>query len=1707
MQGIELLPLFAQIQNEDSRPKEQSTNYQISKTSVIKNSEKRNTKEKIEELPLFGLFGQTQNEVPSTEKKIKNYQITNTEGIGSGSIKEKVARNLEAIRILKRIEQESNSKVEKEILAQYLGFGLAPELFMESPPTSWQKLSQELSELVTRETWYELRTNVTSAYYTDPAVIRAVWNGVRHLGFKGGKILEPGLGTGLWIGLMPEELQPQCAWTGVEIDQTSGRIAQILYPEAEIHLKGLQEVMLPSNFFDLAIGNVPFGTTAPNDPTMPKIASTLHDYFIMKALELIRPGGLLVALTSVGTLQSRRGKEVRKWIKEKAELVGAIRLPCTAFQKFTGTSVTTDLLVLKKRVTSEQRVEADSEWIEVCPSEIIGEDEKPLMMPGYYKAHPEMMLGKPTIDKLYGGKNRLGLSSDGRNLESAIEEAFKMNLPKDIYSPEVRSQKRSSIIGLNSRTNREARSIAIPSDLQDKVKPYSYVWLENKAWQVIEGRLKPCAVEGTAETRLYWLIQVRDAVKKVFEVQIKGCSAEELEQAQKELTTSYDRFVKRHGWIHDVANRRVFAEDPEYPILLALENYDPEQPERTTKTEIFSRRTITEHKAKTSANNATEALVYSLSEKGGVDLGYISWLTRKSQHEVTEELFSAGIIYHDPEQKAWVMAEEYLSGNVRIKLEQAVAATTLDPKYKANIDALKEVQPTDLSPGEIYARLGTSWIPTSDIEQFIAETLKANIKRIHVRYLKSISSWSVDVGLEIARKQNNCTVLGTSRVPAHKLIEMALNLRSPVVKDRVSEEEFVINKEETRIARSKQEALKEKFKRWLWSDLERAERLAGIYNQKHNCFALRKFNGSHLELPGMNPIWRAKLRTHQLNAIWRIITTGNTLISHPVGAGKTIVMIAAAMELKRLGLCSKPCLIIKDHMVEQVASEIIQLYPKARVLIAGSAEMSKAKRQEMTARMATGNWDIVITSHTGFSKLKLSPEIIQKVLEEEMSLVESEYRAAKLERGEDSKRAVKILERKLDSLKARILETANNKSKDNTLFFDQTGMDWLLYDESQDVKRKELNTKMDRVLGVPQGHSYRAEDFFQKTRYIASIMGEGKGVNLLTGTAISNTMAEAWVNQLYLQYHTLKNLGLLRFDDWVSNYAEIKTSAEITAQLTIEIKSRLALFNNLPEWRTLFWQVADVVTEEDLKIPKPSHSYETIEVPASPEQLKFFESIAKRADAIQQGNVDPEKDNMPLIVTHIRQGVIDLRLLKHSVLSEFLSDEEIDSLKNSPSKVDACIANVHKIWKETRHTGATQLIFCDLGTPKKNSNRFCVYDKLKSGLVERGVPAEDIAFIHEARTDEEKTALFRKVRHGKVGIFILSTEKGGVGTNCQDNVVAQHDLDCPMRPTDHTQRRGRSARQGNKHNHVPIYRYVTTGKPYREGNRTVSGLSPDSYLYQMSLTKASFIEQALSGRSNSRSMEDCSEVVLSLAETMACATGDPRLIRKVELDNQVNRLLIEEQDFINQQLKIRQELKGLPRIIRGLEEKRDRIQQDLAKVQDTKGEKFRILLNNGKSSTWITKRVKAGQLINKFAMELETRNKTGAFKIGEFSGFDVVIERPELVIKSNGKTDKHQRCLLKLVGKEQYTTTAAETSQGNCPALEYMLSTRIQEAQEETIKCLNTHQKDYKDLAEQEERSFPLEKELKAAIAEREQLEKELGLSASEVETTDVIAS
>lgn len=1512
---------------------------------------------------------------------------------------------------------------------------------------------------------------------------------MERLGFKGGRILEPALGSGLWLGGVPQKASNSCQWTGVELDPTSGRIAQLLYPEAKINVRGFEEVLLPDNYFDLALGNVPFSAIAPNDPLFPKCIKTLHDYFFVKALRLVRPGGLLVFITSVGTLQSKKSRAVRELLSESADLVGAMRFPNTAFQQFTNTQVTTDLVILQKRQHPELEPKS-LDWLEVVESGLASDEGKPLSLPLYYQQHPEMLLGKLCVDKLYGGSNRLGLASDGRDLRQAITEAFSY-LPEGIYKDVTPSQQRQLF---------KTKSMLIPPELQGQLKPFNYVWYDNSPWQAKNGRLESVVADGIPRMRLYWLIQVRVAVKEVFLVQVEGGNDEELASAQRHLNSTYDYFVSRYDWLHSPGNRRVFAEDPEYPLLLALENFDPNRPEKTTKTDIFTKRTIQEYRPKTSATSAKEALIYSLSERGRIDIEFMAQLRNQEPDVVIEELQQDKLIYLDPASKQWLTADEYLSGNVRVKLSAAIDAAQNDSQYALNVQSLEAVQPKELLPGDIYIRLGTSWIPESDIEEFIAQTLNVPKTQIHVHHFKGTATWSVDLGLDALKSPNNTKVYGTSRVAAHQLIEMALNLRVPVVKDKLPDEQYVKNKEATRQAQAKLEDLKEAFKRWLWSDLSRAERLAKVYNEQYNCLVPRSFDGSHLELPGMSPHWREKMRSHQLNAIWRIITTGNALLCHPVGAGKTAEVVAASLELKRLGLCNKPCITVMDHLPEQVASEALQMYPQMRLLIAGSAQMEGHKRQELAARIATGNWDLIILSHTAFSKLRLKPETVQRFLEEESELIQEDYLEAKND-GHLTKRVLKHLENKLSSLKERIKEVATNPHKDNTVFFDELGIDWIFYDESQQVKRKDPNTKLIRILGVPQGGSYRAEDFYHKTRYMSYIHGSGKGIGLITATPITNTMAEAWVNQLYLQYETLKQMGMLHFDAWVSNFAEIKVAVEITAQGTLEVKNRLALFNNLPEWRQVFSQVADIVTDDELKLPKPSHEYVTVEVPATPEQLKFFSSVARRAEAIKAGKVEPTEDNMPLITTHVRQGVVDLRLLSKSVLREFLSADEIQGLKHSYTKIKACIDNVLGIWQSTQAERLTQLVFCDVGTPnQKSDGRFCAYEEIKSQLISRGIPSEEIAFIHDAKTDEQKAALFRAVRFGKIRVFIGSTSKMGVGTNVQNYVVAAHDLDCPLRPSDHTQRRGRSVRQGNINSKVTIYRYVTQGKPYQsDDGQEMRGLSPDGYLYQTSVTKGQFIEDAIAGRNATRSIEDCTDIVLSYAEAMASATGDPRLMRKVELDTQVAKLTQEERDYINQQVSTRRELERLPGLIQLVSTQVAHYQADLARRVSTSGSKFLMtLLTTEGRMLEFDKRTEAGETINAIAKQLEASAKYGNFPLGQFAGFNLFIEysKKSLFFQENNVISP--KCTLHLVGEETYIALSQETPLGTISSLERCVSHKIDEALQKSQKLLVGYQKDFQYLSAQIERLFPKASELQVAKLEQLAINKELGLSADD---------
>ncbi|MBW4499653.1 MAG: DNA methylase [Scytonema hyalinum WJT4-NPBG1] len=1620
----------------------------------------------------------------------KNFTIT--QELGKGGIKTKATNNLKAIALSKQLDCKhlNPTPTEQAILAEYLGWGIAPEIFEEPLKRDWQNLGLQLRELITPTEYQAARRSIINAYYTTPEIIREIYRGLERLGFRGGRILEPSMGSGLFLGLAPRDISVSVSeacpkdiawhdsgirshWTGVELDPITGRIAQQLYPEADIYIQAFEDVVLPQNYFDLAIGNVPFSNIAPNDPKYNKLPiHTLHDYFFIKSLDLIRPGGLIAFITSVGTLQSRSSRGVRELLSKGANLVGAMRLPNNAFLAFTNTQVTTDLIVLQKREHCEEP--SSIEWLEVCESGLISSDGSPLMMPWYYQQHPEMLLGKLTVDKLYGGRNRLGLESDGRDLTQAIREAFS-HLRAEIYCSQNTSPK-------NTTASPKSKSILINSELQGKTKPYSYIWYNNEPWQVIDGQLQPVNAVGIPRLRLYWLIQLREAVKKVFKIQTNGGSDSQLSQAQKHLSHTYDTLVKRYGWLHSLGNRRVFASDPEYPLLLALENYDPDT-ETATKTDIFTKRTIREYQPKTSAATAKDALIYSLSEKGRIDIDFMSGLRSQLKEIVIEQLQKDKLIYFDPHTQQWVTADEYLSGDVRTKLATACAAAQTNPELTVNVEALEKVQPPDLLPGDIYVRLGSPWLPTQDIADFIAQTLNVPAQDIHIYHSKTTATWEVEVKASVLNSQNNCQIYGTERVMAHQLIELALNLRVPVVRDKV-DDQYVENLEATRIAQTKQDNLKELFKRWIWSDLSRAQRLTKTYNEQYNCLVPRRFDGLHLELPGINPEWRNKLRPHQLNAIWRIVASGNTLLGHAVGAGKTSVAIAASQELKRLGICYKPCLVVMDHLPEQMASEAIQMYPQMRLLIAGSAEMEAKKRRELASRIATGDWDLIILSHTAFSKLPLHPQTIQQFLEEESALVEADYLAAKSD-GQRTKKVMKNLEKKLARLEENIDAVATAQSKDNTVFFDELGIDWIFYDESQQVKNLDLNTKLNRVLGVPSSASYRAKDFLMKTRYMSYKHGAGRGVTLMTATPITNTLAEAWVNQVYLQYHTLQARGLLHFDAWVSNFAEVKVGAEITPQGTLEVKSRLATFNNLPEWRQLFEQVADILTDEDLDLPKPQKEYVTQEVPATPQQLKFFSYVAQRAEAIKAGRVEPTVDNMPRITTHIRQGVVDLRCLSLNVLSEFLSPEEIQSLSQFQSKVDAAIDNVFRIWQSTQPERLTQLIFCDVGTPKDNSQeRFSVYDYIKNQLVQRGVPASEIAFIHDAKTDEQKSALFRAVRQRKIRIFIGSTAKMGVGTNVQNYVIAAHDLDCPWRPTDHTQRAGRSVRQGNYNPKVTIYRYVTQGKPYQDAQgKKVAGLSPDGYLYQTSKTKAEFIEAAIGGRNTARSIEDCTAVVLSYAEVMATASGDPRLIRKVELDAIVAKLLQEERDHINQQISIQRELERLPRKIEQATAKVQNHSSDKDRIVSTAGSKFTITLGTCDGKTvQLDKRSLAGETINAVAHNLEAQTKYGTFELGQFAGFKLFIRHD-----IGGS-------IIHLVGAATYSPSVRQTPMGTISALEHCVTEGIEKEFKQAQAQLQKLKKAFHDLSSQKEQPFPKVAELRTAMQEQVAVNKDLGL-------------
>lgn len=1475
-----------------------------------------------------------------------NFRITD-DHLGAGGAKTKFRNNVAAIQTLRKIESEGRlaTPEEQEILSRYVGWGGLPQVFDGENP-QWAEEFAELKGLLSPEEYEAAKATTLNAHYTSPTVIQAIYQAVENMGFRTGNFLEPSCGIGNFFGLVPESMKDSRLY-GVELDSLTGRIAQQLYQQSSIAVQGFEDTELPDSFFDLAIGNVPFGSYSLHDKRYDKYHFLIHDYFFAKTLDKVRPGGIVAFITSKGTLD-KQNPSVRKYIAERAELIGAIRLPNNAFLANAGTQVTTDILFLQKRekLVDVSLPDSGLEWLH------LGQTEDGVPVNQYFIDHPEMMLGRMAFDRsMYGNEKETTCQPlEGAGLADLLEKAVE-NLRAQ-YTPYEMEE-------------REDEDNSIPAD--PDVRNFSYTVVDGQVYYRENSRMFPVEASVTAENRIRGMIAIRDCARNLLEIQMENGSEEAVQAGQRELNRLYDSFTAQYGLLNSRANTSVFSADSSFPLLCSLEVLD-EQGNLKRKADLFTKRTIQPYRAVTHVDTASEALAVSIGEKARVDLGYMASLTGKTQEQLAEEL--RGVIFPVPGEVGtngkphYVTADEYLSGNVREKLRQARAAAEAGSTYATNVEALEKVQPKDLTAGEINVRLGATWIPENVAEQFTHELLQTPFyykSRIRVRYSPVTGEWNVS---EKSLDRSNIRVFntyGTKRVNAYKLIEDTLNLRDvrvfDTVQDENGKEQRVLNKKETAIAQDKQDQIKEKFQEWVWADPARRERLCGLYNEKFNAIRPREYDGSHLVFAGMNP--EITLRPHQRNAVARAIYGGNALFAHVVGAGKSFAMIATAMESKRLGLSSKALFVVPNHIIGDFASDFLNLYPGANILVATKKDFEKQRRKKFCARIATGDYDGIILGHSQFEKIPLSTERQQAMLKKQIAEVVEGIQAAKKQEG--SRFTVKQMERSKKSLEAKLKKLNDQSAKDDVVTFEELGVDRLFIDEADLFKNLYLYTKMRNVGGISQTESLKASDLYMKCQYMDEFTG-GKGVVFATGTPVSNSMAELYTMQRYLQGNLLKELGLSHFDAWASQFGETVTSMELKPEgQGFQQKTRFSNFYNLPELMALFKEVADIQTADMLNLPVPKAKYETVVCKPSDIQKEMVEALGQRADAVRSGAVDASQDNMLLITNDGRKLALDQRLL-----NPLLPDME-------GSKVNVCAEKVYQIWKNSQKDRLTQLVFCDLSTPKTDGS-FSVYNELKDKLVARGIPQEEIAFVHSAANEAQKQQLFGKVRAGQVRVLLGSTAKMGAGTNVQDRLIALHDLDCPWRPRDLEQRSGRIIRQGNQNPEVQIYRYVTEG-------------TFDSYLYQMVENKQRFISQVFTSKAPARVMQEIDDVVLSYNEIKALATGNPQIIERANLETEVNKLKMLRASFLSQKYELEDKvLKYYPQQIQQYEERIAGTTADIARRdQNTPAEGFPPMCV--KEITY-TEKAQAGKALLDACSQMES---TEPVSVGSYRGFEMEL--------------------------------------------------------------------------------------------------------------------
>lgn len=1579
-------------------------------------------------------------DVSMAERHTFNLRENEVETVGK---KERFRRNIMAIQLLKKCQEENRFATPEEqiILSKYVGWGGLSEAFDENN-SAWATEYLELSSVLTPEEYASARESTLTAFYTPPEVITAIYKAMEQMGFKEGNLLEPSCGIGNFIGMLPDAMQDSKIY-GVELDTISAGIAQQLYQKTTIAAQGFEETNLPDSFFDGVVGNVPFGDFKVLDKRYDKHKFLIHDYFFAKSLDKLRPGGVMALVTSKGTMD-KETLAVRKYIAQRAELLGAIRLPNNTFKGNAGTEVVSDILILQKR---DRLIDIEPDWVH------LDTDENGIKMNSYFVQHPEMILGEMKMVSGRFGMEATCVPYENADLAAQLDEAV-ANIHGEITEYEVEEE-------LEEEDN------SIPAD--PTVRNFSYTVVDDKIYYRENSRMTPVEVSATAENRIKGMIAIRNSVRTLIELQTEDYPDSEIKAEQERLNRLYDTFSGKYGLINSRANTSAFSQDSSFSLLSALEIIG-EDGELERKADMFSKRTIKPHTPVTSVDTASEALAVSLGEKATIDMDYMMELSGKSENEIFEDL--KGVIFLNPlyeygnsYEPKYLMADEYLSGNVREKLRIAKNSAELYPEdYKVNLEALQKVQPKDLTASEISVRLGATWLSPDDVQEFIfhlLETPRYAQWNIKVHFSPFTSEWNIEGKSYDKGNVRAYNTYGTSRINAYKIIEETLNLKDVRIFDYIEDDEgkkkAVLNKKETAIAQSKQEMIKQEFQDWIWSDPERRERLCKSYNEKFNSVRPREYDGSHIIFNGMNP--EIELREHQKNAVAHILYGGNTLLAHAVGAGKTFEMVAAAQESKRLGLCNKSLFVVPNHLTEQWAAEYLQLYPAANILVATKKDFETKNRKKFCGRIATGDYDAVIIGHSQFEKIPMSIERQRAILEQQLEEITGGIAELKRNRGENF--SIKQLEKSKKSIRQKLDKLNDQTKKDDVVTFEELGVDRLFVDESHYYKNLYLYTKMRNVGGIAQTEAQKSSDLFMKCRYLDEITG-GRGTVFATGTPISNSMVELYTIQRYLQYNTLVKNGLQHFDAWASTFGETITAVELTPEGTgYRAKTRFAKFYNLPELMAMFKEIADIKTADMLNLPVPEAKYHNIAVKPSEMQKEMVASLAERAEQVRGGGVDSSVDNMLKITNDGRKLALDQRML-----NDMLPDFE-------GSKINACVDNIYRIWKENADKKSAQLVFCDLSTPK-NDGTFSVYNDIRKKLIERGIPESEVKFIHEADTDMKKKELFQKTRKGEVRVLLGSTQKMGAGTNVQDKLIALHDVDCPWRPSDLEQRSGRIVRQGNENPQVDIYRYVT--------EQTF-----DAYLYQLVEGKQKFASQIMTSKSPVRSAEDIDETALSYAEIKMLATGNPYIKEKMDLDIQVQKLKMLKSNFLSEKYGLEDKvIKFYPQQIAYLKSRVEGLTKDVETAKLHPKPIDEQPLGMMVSGVSYSEKAEAGQAI---INACKSMNSPDAIPLGEYRGFQM-----ELYF------DTVQRnYVVKLKGETSRDVPLGDDAHGNIVRIDNGIE-RFEEALADTKNSLENTEKQFETAKQEIEKPFAKEEELRAKTARLDELNILLNMDKKENE-------